>query len=155
MMVCSSCGAAVTPGLSYCNRCGAELTAKGRSTTRLLEMPIESLVWAIVVVAVVGVGALIGLMALMKLELHFNDGLISGFSLLCLLPFLAAETVFIWMLIRSISGAKKADEVAPAKAAATREIGVAQSRALPEPAPSITEHTTRTFESAQRDAKME
>jgi uncharacterized BrkB/YihY/UPF0761 family membrane protein len=118
-------------------------------------MPIESLVWAIVAVAAVGIGALLGLMALMKLELHFNDGLILGFSLLGLLPFLAAETVFIWLLIRSISGAKKAGDVSLAKGAATREIGMAQSRALPESAPSVTEHTTRTFEPVLRDGNTE
>lgn len=154
-MFCSSCGTTVTPGLSYCNRCGAELSAKSHNTSKLLEMPIESLVWAIVAVAAVGIGALLGLMALMKLELHFNDGLILGFSLLGLLPFLAAETVFIWLLIRSISGAKKAGDVSLAKGAATREIGMAQSRALPESAPSVTEHTTRTFEPVLRDGNTE
>src|SRR5262249_55219317 len=136
-MFCSSCGASVTPGLSYCNRCGAELNAKKIGANELLEMPIESLVWAIVTVAAVGVGALIGLMALMKLALHFNEGLIAGFSLLCLLPFLAAETVFIWLVIRAISGVKKAADTVQSKGGATKEIDQTQPRVLAEPSPSV------------------
>src|SRR5262245_20333482 len=152
-MFCSSCGASVTPGLSYCNRCGAELNAKKDNTNKLLEMPIESIVWAIVVLAIVGVAALIGLMALLKLALHFNDGLILGVSLLCLLPFLAAETVFIWLLLRAMRGDRKTADVFQSQGAATKEIGVSQAHALPEPSPSVTEHTTRTFESSRSNVK--
>jgi uncharacterized OB-fold protein len=55
-MYCSFCGTALTPGLSYCNRCGAELGANDRSVARPKEAPQESLVWAIVAVTVVGLG---------------------------------------------------------------------------------------------------
>jgi hypothetical protein len=80
-MYCSFCGTALTAGLSYCNRCGAEL-GPDRSAARPKEAPQESLVWAIVAVTVVGLGGIIGLMAVMKEVLHFNDAPIIAFSLL-------------------------------------------------------------------------
>jgi len=46
-MYCASCGMAVSPSLSYCNRCGAELNAKDRSSNKRSEASPESLVWAL------------------------------------------------------------------------------------------------------------
>ena len=148
-MYCSSCGAAVTPGLSYCNRCGTALTAKERGSTKL-DMPLESLVWAIVVVAIVGVGANIGLMSLMKESLHFADGQILGIALVCLMPFLIAEAVFIWLLLRSQLASNRR-EVMLRSGAATNELDNPQPLALQEQSPSVTEHTTHTLEPARRE----
>ena len=150
-MYCASCGTAMTPGLSYCKQCGAN---------KLSQLPIEStlavgkqteylinLVWAIVAVAVVGVGAPIGLMALMKEVLQLESGVILGIGLLSFLPFLAAEIVFIWLVLRSRSGS---GDIARVKGVTTRELEVSQPRALPEPASSITEHTTHTLDPVRR-----
>ena len=65
-MHCSSCGTALTEGLSYCKRCGAEAFGKDR-TVPLKPDPIpEFLVWAIVGVSVGGLAILGGLIAVMK-----------------------------------------------------------------------------------------
>ena len=150
-MYCSSCGAAVPAGLSYCNRCGTELSAKDKSQQG---MPLESLVWAIVVVAVVGVGANIGLMAMMKQALHFEDGLILGISLVCLLPFLVAEAAFLWLLLRLQRSPKQPRDIISPRAVITNELD-AQRRVLQEPSPSITEHTTHTLEPARIDPDLQ
>jgi hypothetical protein len=42
-----------------------------------------------------------------------------------------------------------------AKEAATKELDAAQARALPEPVPSVTEHTTRSFEPIYSKRKAE
>ena len=145
-MYCSSCGAAVPPGLSYCNRCGAELSAKGKSR---LDMPLEFLVWAIVAVAVFGLGANIGLMALMKESLHLENGVILGVTLVCLLPFLAAEAAFLWLLLRSQRSPKY--QINQPRTVATSELDAAQPSVLQAPSPSVTEHTTHTLEPARSD----
>ena len=145
-MYCSFCGTALTPGLSYCNRCGAELGAKDRSAARPKEAPQESLVWAIVAVTVVGLGGIIGLMAVMKEVLHFNDAQIMAFSLLFFLAFLGVDAVFIWLLLRSKFGGGYGEWMAQQKAPSTIELSEARARVLPEPASSITEHTTRTMD---------
>ena len=110
-MYCSSCGVAIKPGLSYCNHCGAELKAKQHGRAKLSETSLESLVWAIASVTIVGLGAVIGLMAVLKEVLHFNDGLIIAFSLLGFLSFLGVDCVFIWVLLRLRMGEKEAGDI--------------------------------------------
>jgi uncharacterized paraquat-inducible protein A len=152
-MYCSSCGAAVTSSLSYCNRCGTELKAKQHSPMNLSEVSLQSIVWAIASVTIVGLGIVIGMMAVMKEVLHFHDGLIIAFSLLSFLSFLGVDFVFIWVLLRSRAGAKETNGASQDKHVTRRGLDEAQARALPEPALSVTEHTTRTLEGADKDHK--
>jgi hypothetical protein len=154
-MHCSSCGTAVTPALSYCNRCGAELKAKEHGSTNLFEVPTESLVWAITTVTIVGLGAVIGIMAVMKEVLHFNEGLIILFTLLSFVTFLGVDSVFIWLLLRSRMVGKEASGKTQEKELTTSGLGKATARALAEPALSVTEHTTRTLEPVDRQHKRE
>jgi len=112
-------------------------------------MPLEYLVWAIVTVAVVGLGANIGLMALLKESLHLESGVILGISLICLLPFLAAEAVFLWLLLRSQRSPKH--QINQPRTVATNELDAAQPRVLQAPSPSVTEHTTHTLEPVRSD----
>ena len=70
-MYCSSCGVAVTPGLSYCNYCGERLSgAKSDSIIRSPEVKPETLVGAMVFTFVFGLGAITALMGVMKVILH-------------------------------------------------------------------------------------
>ena len=150
-MYCSFCGTALTPGLSYCNRCGAELNAKDRDATKPKQAPQETLVWAIVAITIVGLGGIIGLMAVMKEVLHFNEGVILGFSLLFLLAFLGVDSVFIRLLLRSMSGDRYPVRVPHPKAPSTNELIDAKPRVLPEPAASVTEHTTRLIDPVEQE----
>lgn len=150
-MYCSSCGEAVKPDLSYCNRCGTELGGKERSATKPFDISPDSLVWAIVAVSVGGLAILIGLMAVMK-ESNFSLGLIVVFTALSFLLLLGAASVFIWLLLRSKSGAQGASAIAQARQQVTKELGAAQTHAL-EPALSITEQTTRTLEPLYSERK--
>jgi predicted amidophosphoribosyltransferase len=146
-MYCSSCGAAVARGISYCNLCGAKLNAaKDESAAKPAEMFSESLVWAIVAVFICGLGVTIGLMAMMKELLDFNQGLIIAFALLSFVLMFAVEGVLIWLLLQRRGEAQKSVDAERAKEQTTRELDAAKVRALPEPVPSVTENTTRTFE---------
>ena len=146
-MYCSSCGAAATPNSTFCNRCGAELGAK----KGLREASLDSLVWAMACVTIVGLGALIGLMAVMKEVLHFNDGLIIAFSLLWFLAFLGVDSAFVWLLVRTKNGERSALEISADRWRFKKGEGEDQARALPEPALSVTEHTTRRIEHAREE----
>lgn len=145
-MYCSTCGAEVLPSLTYCNRCGAELNAKQH---KLSPTSMESLVWAIAAVTIVGMGAVIGLMAVMKEVLHFNDSLIIVFSLLFLATFIGIDSVFIWLL-RSKFGTKKISGLTQKNGLHTKELEGPSVRILPEPPASVAEHTTRTLEKVER-----
>lgn len=159
-MYCSSCGSAVTPGLSYCNRCGAELAAKlssKKSPAFLGSQVSESLVWAIVAVSVGGLALIIGLMAVMKHELQFDNQLILLMSLLGFLSLLAAETVFIWLLLSHARRGKQPEqdtrEMSQLSSSATKELAEPREAFLNEPALSVTEQTTRTLAPANRPGK--
>jgi|ERR1044071_4330460 uncharacterized paraquat-inducible protein A len=155
-MYCSSCGATVARGISYCNTCGAKLNgAKDESVAKPVELFPESLVWAIVAVFTIGLGVTIGLMAVMKDLLNFGQGLIIGFTLLSFLLTFVVEGVLIWMLLESKRNAQKSGDTVQLKDQTTRELDAAQARALPEPVPSVTEHTTRAFEPIYSKRKSE
>lgn len=141
-MYCSECGLSVVQGLSYCNHCGAKLT--GEKTTKSSEVKPESLVWAMVAVLVFGFVAIVFLMMAMKM-VGLNVGQILAFTILSFLIMLLVEGVFTWQLLLRKRGAETRD-TALSNAQTTKELDAAQAQALPEHMPSVTEHTTRTFE---------
>ena len=158
-MYCSSCGAAVPKDLSYCNHCGARLNvAKVEDAGKPAELFPDSLIWAIVSVFVVGIGSVIGLIAVMK-NYGLNDGLVLAFASLILVMMLAIEGVFIGLLFSRRKGSKLVGETemldGRRKQQTTRELEAAQPQALPGPLSSVTEHTTRAFEPIYTKRKTE
>ena len=146
-MYCSSCGVAVAPGLTYCNYCGEKLSgAKRDSLIKSPEVRPETLIAAMVFAFVFGLGAITVLMGVLKAVLHLETGLILFFALLSFLIMLSLEGVFIRLLFRRRRGAEEAGDPVLWKGQATRELDAAHARGLPEPMPSVTEHTTRAFD---------
>lgn len=155
-MYCSSCGGTVARGTSYCNICGAKLSsAKDESVAKPAELFSDSLIWAIVAVFTIGLGVTIGLMAVMKDLLNFSQGWIIGFTLLSFLLTFVVVGVFISLLLQRKRDVQKASDTAQLKEQTTRELDAAHVRTLPEPVPSVTEHTTRTFEPIYSERKSE
>jgi len=154
-MFCPSCGTEVASSLSYCNRCGAELNVRAHSLINSSDNLLISIVWAIVAVTVLGLGVIIGLLALMKETLHFNDGPIMGFALLSFLMLMAADGVFIWLLSRLRIGAKDAGDKIKLPRQTLRELDATPARRLPEPAMSVTETTTRALEPSHSERNAE
>ena len=144
-MYCSSCGVAVTQGLSYCNYCGAKLgSAKGDSVIKSPKP--ETLVASMVFVFVFGLGAITVLIGVMKAVLHLDVGLILAFTLLSFLIMVSLEGVFIRLLFRRHRGAEEAGDTVLLKEQVTKGLDAAAARGLPESRPSVTEHTTRAFD---------
>jgi hypothetical protein len=134
-MYCSTCGSAVSPNLTYCNHCGANLSGPK-------EVKPEKLLFFITANFVFGLVAIIFLMMAMRMVFGpENLGLIIFFTLISFLIMLAVEGVFIWMLLGRKKGAKET----------AKELGEAKARMLPEPPLSVTEHTTRTLETVDID----
>ena len=153
-MYCSSCGVAVAQGLSYCNFCGAKLNgAKGETRIESPEVKPASLVAAMVFVFVFGLVAITMLMGMMKAILRLDAGVILAFALLCFLIMLSLEGIFVRLLFRRKRGIEEAGDTAQVKGQATKELGAAQARGLPESIPSVTEHTTRAFEPIYTERK--
>ena len=145
-MYCSSCGVAVAQDLSYCNYCGAKLNGvKGETRIKSPEVKPEMLVSAMVIVFVFGLAAITLLMLVMK-DVLGNVGQVLALTLLSFLIMLSIEGVIIRLLLRRKRGTEEAEDTMRLKGQATKALDAAQARALPEPMPSVTEHTTRTFE---------
>lgn len=143
-MYCSACGAAVTPGLSYCNRCGEKLN-RDESVGKSSEVRPESLIFAMMATFVFGLGIITVMMAVMKVILSFNVPLVLGFGLFSFLIMLILEGVFISLLLRRRRNPESSDDVAQMKRA-TKELDAAQTQFLPQDRASVTEHTTRAFD---------
>src|SRR5262249_40618285 len=155
-MYCSSCGVAVTPGLSYCNQCGAKLSGAKDDGITKSEVKPETLVGAIVTVFIVGFVAIIFLMMAMKMVFGpENLHLVISFTLLRFVIMLAVEGVFIWKLLSRKEGDKETVNAERLKRQTAKELGEVKAHMLPEAAMSVTEHTTRTLEPVDMKHKTE
>lgn len=154
-MYCSSCGAAVAQGLSYCKHCGAKLSGeKGDGLIKTTELRAESLIIsAMVGLFVLGLLAITVLMGVMKAVLDLNAGQILGFATLSFLIMLLIEGVLIWRLSRLKRSAEETGDAALPKTQTTKELDAGPARVLPEAMPSVTEHTTRTLEPVYSERK--
>ena len=146
-MYCSSCGASVAQGLSYCNHCGAKLSGeKGDSLVKSTELRAESLlISAMVGLFILGLVAIAVLVGVLKAVAGFDLPILIAVTMFSFLLMFVVEGVLIGLLLKGRRGAKKAGDAERLKEQPTKELGEAQARALPEPVPSVTEHTTRAF----------
>ena len=143
-MYFSSCGVAVTQGLTYCNRCGARLNRRA-GASKSSDVKPEVLVSSMVATFIFGLFGITALMGVMKVILKLDMGQIAPVALLAFLLMLLLEGVFIWLLLGRRRGAENADDVGQLKRA-TRELDAAQAQFLAEGRASVTEHTTRAFD---------
>ena len=153
-MYCPSCGIASTPELSYCSRCGANLSIiKNHGALKPSPSPVNSLMDSTFWVTIFGLGAILGGAAAMK-GLEFREVFIIAYMILSTVAFLGIYGMHVWQFIRLTSDARKARDIArEVKESDTKELGPASAQALSEPMPSVTEHTTRTFEPIYSDRK--
>ena len=154
-MYCSSCGVAVAQGLSYCNFCGAKLGAKGESANESADVKPGLLVSAMVATFIFGLISITMFMGVMKTTLDFNAGQVLAFTMLGFLILISLEAIFLRLLFRRRRGSEEAISGQLLKGQTTNDLNAAHARALPEPVPSVTEHTTRTFDQipSQRTSK--
>lgn len=142
-MHCSSCGSRVSPGLRFCNACGARL--HGADNETLAHGPgfsTESLVWAMVVALLGGLGVTTGLLAVLKNELGFSTELIVMFALVCMALVVATSGSILLVLLRGRANANRSFE-------RDRVAGLAGEPfqpALEAPPLSVVEHTTRNLD---------
>jgi hypothetical protein len=153
-MYCSSCGSAIPQNLSYCSRCGAKVGgANVEGGNRPAELSPNLIVCAIAVVFFAGMTATFALLALMK-EGGGVDPIVLAAAILSFVMMFLIEAVLMWMLVRSRKGGRAAAAAAERLSEhTTKEPGEAQARVLPEPASSVTEQTTRTFDPAYSERK--
>ena len=75
----------------------------------------------------------------------FDFSILLAVTMISFFMMLVVEGVLIRLLLSGRRGAKEVGDIARLNEQVTRELGEGQARGLPEPAPSVTEHTTRAF----------
>jgi hypothetical protein len=156
-MYCSSCGTESTPGLNYCNRCGAGLNTQAVATDTKAScgnlIPSTLILGtAVALITLMGFMILIkGADTLMRSEL--------GRDPVMFMILMGMVTILIvdFMLIKQLSRLVNASLGAGSNRTRAKEIAAPRqtSRQLnshPEPIASVTENTTRTFEPVYRES---
>ena len=144
-MYCSNCGVAVSKDLSYCQHCGAKLI-RDDQLVNSREVKPDLLIRAMVTTFIFGLVAMTILMGVMKVTLGLAQSQILGLLLVPFGAMLVLEGVFIRLLTRGTQGLPAAPRAKLLTEQVTNELEAPGTRALPDPRPSVTEHTTRAFE---------
>jgi uncharacterized membrane protein YvbJ len=150
-MYCSSCGSALTPNLVYCNKCGARV-AQNEAIGSNSDIAPEFLVGAMITLFVLGLGVMIGLMAVMKRGVGFEWQIILAITLLCFSLLFLIEGILIFFLFRGTFRRKRKD-VELLKEPTTKELEAGAPLGLPANMGSVTEHTTRAFDPVYSEKK--
>jgi hypothetical protein len=153
-MYCSSCGASVAQGLSYCNYCGAKLSgANGDNVINSSGVKPELVVSAMVGLFILGLVAIAVLIGVLKAVAGFDFPFLLVATMFSFVLMLVVEGVLMSLLLRGKRGAKESGDTERLKEQTTKELGEAQARVLPERVPSVTEHTTRSFDPIYSERK--
>ena len=144
-MFCSNCGTSHAQGLSYCNRCGADLRERKESRNTAA---ISAMLTAITTIGLVGLGIML-MGALMLRKKGLDQELIGVFMMFTFL--IVAFTEF--MLVRNLSKLTSSSESKKyfPPPTPTNELRLPAASSLGEPVPSVTENTTRTLDYVRRE----
>jgi hypothetical protein len=145
-MYCAKCGTPLAPGLSYCNRCGNNLKERDETSHT---GPIGAFLTAITLVAVTGLGIMLG-GALALRGVGFAQDFIGFFLFLIFLIVGMTEI----LLFKQLSRLNQSVENKPSilrERSAPAELPPPRMATLPEPIPSVTENTTRTLDYSRRE----
>jgi len=145
-MYCSSCGVAVAKGVSLCNYCGERL-ASTESGLEFREVRPGLIVSAMAGVFVLGLPAIVFLIFMLN-AVRLDPQQSMAFAWVTLLLLVALEVVFLVLLLRQRSRKGERDQF---KGSQTNELEMKHPAALAEPLASVTEHTTRAFDSVPRE----
>jgi hypothetical protein len=146
-MYCATCGAPLAPGLSYCNRCGANLKERSESHTG----SIAAFLTAITLIGLIGMGIMLGGMLTLTQEAHLGEPIVGFYMLFTFLIVAVIEILLIRQLSRFTSSSERKVIDAPQQPIVPGELRPAQPRTLAEPMQSVTENTTRTLDYSRND----
>jgi hypothetical protein len=150
-MFCSSCGTTITPGLSYCNRCGASLKEQPPETT-VKTGAIVAFLLAITIIGLSGLGIMLGGAVTLKTEAAMTQDVVGMFMFFTFFIVSVIEFFLVRQLSKIISNPAPKRASLPQPPAMSYELHpAAQPRGLAEAMPSVTENTTRTLEYARKE----
>jgi hypothetical protein len=144
-MYCQTCGTPLGPGLSYCNRCGVSLRERSEPTSTA---QVSAFLTAITLIAVMGLGIMLGGALVLRKEAGFPYEMIGFFMLFTFLIVGVSEFMLIRNLSKLTSSSDKREFFQPPQSI-PRELYAAHPPG--EPVSSVTDSTTRTLEYSRRE----
>jgi len=145
-MYCQFCGTPRVQGLSYCNRCGADLRERKESVST---GAISAMLTSITMLGVGGLGAMLaGALVLKKAGL--SQELIGVFMLFTFLIVSVTEFMLVKNLSKLTSASENKNPLLPAPPM-HQEMRLPPASSLGEPVPSVVENTTRTLDYVRRE----
>lgn len=156
-MYCSSCGTETTPGLKYCKRCGASLNTNTDAPAQKKFPLVLTIAFLAVIGFVLSLGAIVPFAAISETAGR-GISLDSLMPLLILIPCFAFGVIglLVWLLLRLIKIYQQSGATAQpneVRQPSVRDYTPAQIAPPPEVVGSVTEHTTRNFESVENKAR--
>ncbi len=148
-MFCPTCGGPITPGLSFCNRCGASLKEPTESIVRT--GPIIAFLLAIVIIGIGGLGIMRGGALTLKRDAVLGEDTVGMFMFFTFFILALIEFFLVRQMSKLISGTPAKRVSLPQPASVPPELRPAQAHGLPEARPSVTENTTRTLEYSRNE----
>ena len=140
-MYCAACGTPLTPGLSYCNRCGASLKERSESKST-----IPAFLTAITLIAMAGIGIMLGGALTLRKDGDMPNEIVGFFMFFTFIIVVLTEVLLVRQLSRLTGNAERAVTTPASSFAPAPEARALPARAPGEPLPSVTENTTRTLE---------
>jgi hypothetical protein len=151
-MYCSTCGVEATLDLNYCKRCGNSLTATTATTTiQPVPVSITGASWAMALAVVAMIGIIFGSVV------NLADRGVSAVALTWMvIAGLGTVVGLVALIFRQLSRLFMANQLrgnqpAQFRTPMTSELKYTPQGALPQPAASVTENTTRFFEPAYKE----
>ena len=146
-MYCANCGTPRTQGLSYCNRCGADLRERVEASNT---KAIAAFLTAMTLIGVSGMAVMLAGALLLRKGAGLSQELIGVFMLFTFLLVSMTE-LLLFKNLSKLSGSSERKNIFPAPSPTQHDLRLPQGAPLGEPVGSVTENTTRTFEYVPRE----
>ena len=147
-MFCSNCGTPHAQGLSYCNRCGADMRERKEPTNTGNTAAISAMLTAITTLGLVGLGIMLMGAVILRRKANLDQELIGVFMMFTFLIVSFTEFMLVRNLSKLTSSNEREKYLPPPPT--TNELRLPAASSLGEPVPSVTENTTRTLEYERR-----
>jgi hypothetical protein len=144
-MYCQSCGIAIGQSMRFCNRCGTSVVAHDPAETIRLEKRLDDYLDGLFWITAFGVGLTAGGLLVLK-KAEFSERFLLAFMILSAAAFLINFGLSLWV-VRGVSKTlKEAKTQTLPSPADTNELEPMKIQPALQPAGSVTENTTRSFE---------
>ena len=143
-MYCQSCGIAIGESMRFCNRCGTSVvpheTTESKRSEKRLDDYLDGLFW----ITVFGVALTAGGMVVLK-KAELGENFLIAFVILSSTAFLINFVLSLWV-VRGIMKRSKELKALAQYHADTNELDPVKAQPALQPAASVTENTTRSFD---------